>query len=278
MVRFSPPGREPDVIGTAPAATSLFDVSNLAAIVSGGAHGGLGYHSAVALAGLGARVMVTDHGSRIEDLHRTAEEIRAVGGTCVARTCDVESESDVKDIVSTAMEEFGSVNALAHHAGVMLRKDALDTTRDEWDHILSINLTGTWLMNRAVARCMIDGEGGAIVNTSSLYANIVGPLPESAYYASKSGVVNLTRGLAMEWAQHGIRVNCVAPGVFYPTRMTAPLADDPSRLESMAERTMLKRLGRPDEDLAGPVVFLLSPASSYMTGQLMHVDGGWTSW
>ena len=264
--------------GTAFAAASLFDVSNLAAIVSGGAHGGLGHHSALMLAGLGARVMVTDHPSRVDDLRRTADEIRELGGTCMVHACDVDSESEVNDLVAVAMEEFGAINALAHHAGVMLRKDALETTRAEWEHVLSVNLTGTWLLNRAVARCMIAGEGGAIVNTSSIYANIVGPLPESAYYASKSGVVNLTRGLAMEWAPHGIRVNCVAPGVFYPTRMTAPLADEPGRLESMAERTMLKRLGRPEQDLAGPVVFLLSPASSYMTGQLIHVDGGWTSW
>lgn len=159
---------------TASAAASLFDVSNLAAIVSGGAHGGLGHHSALVLAGLGARVMVTDHASRVDDLHRTADEIRKMGGNCVVETCDVDSESEVKDLVAVAMEEFGAINALAHHAGVMLRKDALETTRAEWEHVLSVNLTGTWLLNRAVARCMIEGEGGAIVNTSSIYANIVG--------------------------------------------------------------------------------------------------------
>lgn len=256
----------------------LFDLDGVVAIVTGGGHGGLGYHSASALAARGARLVVSDHAANEAQLARTVEAIRQDGGTCIARTCDVTSEAEVDALVGAAVAEYGMVQALAHHAGVMLRKSAFDTTAEEWNGILDVNLTGTWLVNRAAARAMVATGGGAIVNTSSIYADIVGPLPESAYYASKAGVVNLTRGLAMEWSQHGIRVNCLAPGVFYPTAMTAPLADDPSRLESMAARTMMNRLGRPDEDFAGPVVFLLSRASSYMTGQLVYVDGGWTAW
>lgn len=261
-----------------PDARSLFDLTGTTAVVTGSGHGGLGYHAAVALADLGARLVVSDHPANEAALNRTVDDIRRDGGTCVSHLCDVASEEEVDELVAAATVELGSIDALSHHAGVMLRKGAFQTTVEEWNRILSINLTGTWLVNRAVARTMAGSGGGAIVNTSSVYADIVGPLPESAYYASKAGVVNLTRGLAMEWAEHDIRVNCLAPGVFYPTKMTAPLAEDPHRLESMAARAMMKRLGRPDEDFAGPVVFLLSSASRYMTGQLLYVDGGWAAW
>ena len=120
--------------------------------------------------------------------------------------------------------------------------------------------------------------GAAIVNLTTVYAERVGPVPESAYYASKAGVVNVTRSLAAELGRSGVTVNALAPGVFYPTAMTAPLAADPDRLEWFAERTMLGRLGDPDADFAGPVVFLASPASSYVTGQVLYVDGGWSAW
>jgi gluconate 5-dehydrogenase len=247
-------------------------------IVTGAAHGGLGFHSAVGLSDLGARLIVSDHPAQASALARTVEEIRARGGLCIAQECDVTSEQDVEALVDAATAEYGCLSGLAHHAGAMLRKGAADMTLDEWNHVLSVNLTATWLVNRAAAKVMAQGTGGAIVNTSSIYAKIVGPLPESSYYASKAGVANLTRGLAMEWGQSGVRVNCIAPGVFYPTRMTAPLADDPGRLESMAARTLLRRLGRPDEDFAGPVAFLLSDASAYITGQSLYLDGGWTAW
>lgn len=254
-----------------------FTLEGASIVVTGAAHGGLGFFSALGLADLGARLVVSDHPAHDAELQRTVEQIRARGGRCSARVCDVTSEEEVSTLVRVAVDEYGQLDGLAHHAGAMLRKSAAEMTLEEWNRILSVNLTATWLVNRAAAAAMAQGSGGSIVNTSSIYAEIVGPLPESSYYASKAGVANLTRGLAMEWAPSGVRVNCIGPGVFYPTRMTAPLAEDPGRLDAMAARTLLKRLGRPEQDFAGPVAFLLSKASSYVTGQSLYVDGGWTA-
>lgn len=144
--------------------------------------------------------------------------------------------------------------------------------------MLDVNLTGTWLLNRAAGRIMTRRGKGAIVNFSTVYAERVGPIPESAYYASKAGIGNLTRSMAAEFGPHGVTVNCLAPAVFYPTRMTAPLSEDPDRLRWFAERTMLGRLGDPETDLEGPLLLLASDAGRYMTGQIVYVDGGWSAW
>jgi len=257
--------------------SGLFDLSGRVICVTGAAWGGLGGYSALALAEMGCRLALSDHEDARADLEATAERVRALGAECSVVLADVTSEADVEKLAAAAAE-LGEVSGLAHHAGVMLRRPALDTTRGEWDRILSINLTGAWLVNKAIGRLMIDGAGGSICNVASIYATVVGPLPESAYYASKAGVANMSRGLAMEWASAGVRVNCLAPGTFYPTRMTAPLAEDPERLDSMARRTMLGRLGDPSSDLAGAVAFLMAPASAYITAEVIHVDGGWSSW
>jgi NAD(P)-dependent dehydrogenase (short-subunit alcohol dehydrogenase family) len=259
-------------------ATDLFDLSGKVALVTGASAGGLGYHSAVALAEHGADVFVADLENRAADLDQTVAAVQATGRRAAAGYCDVADEAQVDAMVTQALGVFGRIDILVHHPGVMLRKDAFDTTLPEWQRIVDINLTGTWLVNRRVAREMVRQGGGKIVNTSTLYTNIVGPLPESAYYASKAGVANLTRGLALEWGKQGINVNCLAPGVFYPTNMTAPLAKQPERLEWMRSRTLLGRLGNPEHDLKGVVVFLASPAADYVTGQVIFADGGWTAW
>lgn len=255
-----------------------FDLTGRVAFITGAAAGGLGYHSALALAEHGADVFLVDHPSRADDLNQTRDAVSRLGHRVEVGTGDVVDPSQVDATVETAMGHFGRVDILVHHAGVMLRKDAWETTLEEWRRVIDVNLTGTWLVNRRVARAMKATGKGKIINTSTLYTNIVGPLPESAYYASKAGVANLTRGLALEWGPLGITVNCLAPGVFYPTNMTAALAEQPERLEWMRRRTFLGRLGNPESDLRGVVVFLASDAADYVTGQVLFVDGGWTAW
>ncbi len=258
--------------------TNPFDLSGSGALVTGASHGGLGYHAALALAAAGAKVVVSDHPLTGDQLQETAEAIRAGGGAATVRYADIADEQSVTDLVDAAGADLDAgIDIVAHHAGVMLRKPTIDTSLAEWSKVIDINLTGTFLINRAVAPAMIAKGRGKIINVSSIYIDIVGPIPEPAYYASKAGVANLSRGLAAEWGRHGVTVNCLAPGVFYPTRMTAPLAANPERLEQMAERTLLKRLGDPQTDIGGTVVWLASGASDYVTGQVIYLDGGWTA-
>lgn len=250
-----------------------FDLSGTTAVVTGASAGGLGIACARSLAEAGARVLISDHPGVKDELEAAAAEINALW-----KPADVTVESDIAALRDHALRELGGVDALVHAAGIMQRKPTLDTSFAEWQRVIDVNLTGTWLVNRAFAAPMIEQGHGRIVNTSSIYAAIVGPLPEPAYYASKAGVANLTRGLAAEWGRSGITVNCLAPGVFYPTRMTAALAEDPGRLASMEDRTMLGRLGDPAKDIGGSVVWLCSPAAAYVTGQVIYLDGGWSAW
>lgn len=251
-----------------------FGLHGKAAVVTGAAKGGLGGYIANALALAGARVALVDLPSRRADLDATLKSLPGAGH--LALEADVTDEVGVSEVFDELAERLGPLDVLVHAAGVMLRKAALETTLEEWSRVVEVNLTGTWLTNITAARHML-GRGGRIVNVSSVYTNIVGPLPEPAYYASKGGVAQLTRGLAAEWAAHGINVNCIAPGVFYPTRMTEPLGEAPEVLAGMEQRTLLGRLGDPERDLGGLVVFLASAASGYITGQVIFVDGGWSA-
>lgn len=258
-----------------------FDLSGRVALVTGSAPGGLGHFSAIGLAGQGATVVAADAPGRGHELNETVAAAAQAAGradACSATTFDVSVEAEVEEAVQSAVERFGKIDILVHHAGVMLRGETLATSVADWQRVIDINLTGTWLTARAVARDMATRGRGRIITTSSIYAHIVGPIPEPAYYASKAGVANLTRGLASEWGSRGITVNCVAPGVFFPTQMTQALANDPGRLEAMAQRTLVGRVGDPAKDLSGTIIWLASDAAQYVTGQVIYVDGGWTAW
>ncbi|MGI5232212.1 SDR family NAD(P)-dependent oxidoreductase [Actinoallomurus sp. CA-142502] len=251
-----------------------FDLTGDTALVVGAAAGGLGARAALTLGRRGARVLVADLPSRADDLDRTVDSLVSAGASVEALTCDVTDESSVAEAVGHA----GRLDVLVNAAGVMLRKPVAETTVEEFERVLRVNLTGAWLLGRAAGARMTAQRGGRIVNFATVYAERVGPVPESAYYSSKAGVANLTRSMASEFGTAGVRVNCLALGVFYPTNMTAPLADAPETLAWFSDRTLLKRLGDPETDLDGPLLLLASPAGSYVTGQVIYADGGWSAW
>jgi gluconate 5-dehydrogenase len=250
-------------------------VSGQVALVVGAAAGGLGERAAQALSRHGATVAMADLATQ----KAAVEETQAgCPGVTTTHACDVADDASVTAVVEEVVTGHGRLDILVNAAGVMLRKEAAATTVEEFERVVRVNLTGTWLLNRAAGQFMSSQGYGRIVNISTVYAERVGPTPESAYYASKAGVANVTRAMAAELGPHGVTVNCLAPGVFYPTAMTAPLGDQPERLAWFAQRTMLGRLGDPARDLDGPLLFLAAPASAYVTGQLIYVDGGWSAW
>lgn len=252
--------------------TSLFTLKDQVALVIGGAAGGLGEAAVRALCDAGATIAIADLAGRTADVAVVAE---SVGAT--AHAVDVADEASVRALFKEVLDRHDHIDVVVNAAGVMLRKTYHETTVEEFERVVRVNLTGTWLVGREAGKAM-SRSGGRIVNFTSVYAERVGPLPETAYYASKAGILNVTRALAQELGPQGVRVNCLAPGVFYPTRMTGALDEQPDQLQWFADRTMLGRLGDPAKDFAGPLMLLATEASSYMTGQILYIDGGWSAW
>ena len=222
-------------------------------------------------------MVIADYAVASEGLDETAKLLSDESIASVSIVCDVTDENSVNAAVSVATRDR-PLAILVNAAGIMLRRGVTETSLSEWQRVIDVNLTGTWLLNRAAVQSMAMARWGRIVNIASVYAERVGPVPESAYYASKAAIGNLTRSIASEFGVQGVNVNCLALGVFYPTGMTAALSEAPDTLAWFSERTMLKRLGDPQRDLDGPLLLLASPASDYMTGQILYVDGGWSAW
>jgi gluconate 5-dehydrogenase len=181
-------------------------------------------------------------------------------------------------MVQQTVDHFGKLDILVNNAGTAAVGPPEGLTLADWRRVLDVNLTGVFLCAREAAKAMIaTGRGGCIVNIASILGVVASePVPAAAYDASKGAVVNLTRDLAVHWAAKGIRVNAIGPG-YFPSEMTETFLAMPAMRQEIERRTPLDRIGRPDE-LKGGIVFLASDASSYVTGQTLYVDGGWTAW
>lgn len=250
----------------------LFDLTGKTALVTGATRG-LGEVAAMALAGAGAKVAVC--GRSQEDMDRVCAQIKGQGGQAVGVAMDVLQKAKVEQGVAEALEALGSIDILVNNAGVNHRVPVLEFPEDEWDRILATNLKGYFLMAQAVVPQMLERGYGKVINMSSILGT-VGLPQQAAYAASKGGVDQLTKVMALEWAKEGVRVNAIGP-TYFETELVAPLRDDPERFNFINERTPMGRWGYPHE-LEGIVVFLAAPGSDFITGQTIYIDGGWTAW
>jgi 2-dehydro-3-deoxy-D-gluconate 5-dehydrogenase len=225
---------------------------------------------ALALAEAGADIVGVDV---VTDTAATRAAIEATGRRYVDVTADLGSTAELARIVAAAVAAFGRVDILVNNAGIIRRADAIDFTERDWDEVIDVNLKAVFFLAQAVARQFLaQGGGGKIVNIASMLS-FQGGIRVPSYTAAKSGVLGLTRLLACEWAKLGINVNAIAPG-YMATNNTEALRADPERNRAILARIPADRWGMP-ADLAGAVVFLASPASDYVHGHALAVDGGW---
>lgn len=227
------------------------------------------------LAEQGAQVIVCD--LNLELAQQTATQIQSTGGIAAPTFVDITSQQSCEDLIQFAVAQFGKLDILVNNAGIDIIKPAVQLTETEWDTILNVDLKGQFLCAQAAAKQMISqGTGGSIINISSIAA-AVGVRNLAAYSAAKGGINQLTRVLALEWAEHQIRVNAIAPGYFENIMQGASQEhDNPEKQQQILTFTPMKRRGKPEE-LIGAVVFLASNASSYVTGAILAIDGGYTA-
>lgn len=245
-----------------------FDLNNKVALVTG-CDTGLGQGMAVGLAQAGCDIV----GVNIVDPLDTIEKITGLGRKFYNIKADLSNVNILDQIVADAIKHAGKIDILVNNAGIIRRQDSIEFSEKDWDDVMNLNIKSVFFLSQKVAKQMIkQGSGGKIINIASMLS-FQGGVRVPSYTASKSAVMGLTRLLANEWAKYGINVNALAPG-YMATNNTTALREDAERNAAILERIPAARWGEP-ADLMGPVVFLASPASDYINGYTIAVDGGW---
>ncbi len=250
----------------------LFDLTGKAALVTGGARG-IGRACAEGLAEFGADVAIAD--IHEENVNKTVAEMTETYDVQIEGiVCDVTDAAAVAAMIEQVASAFGKLDILVNSVGICIWRAALEVDEEEWHKVMNTNLTGTFLCCQEAAKQMIATGGGAIVNIASMSGSIVNtPQAQASYNTSKAGMIHMTRSMAAEWAEYGIRVNTVSPG-YTLTEMTQTV---PEYHEGWSELTPMKRLCEPEE-LVGGVIYLVSEAASFTTGHDLVIDGGYMVW
>ncbi|MCS5667502.1 MAG: glucose 1-dehydrogenase [Dehalococcoidia bacterium] len=250
----------------------LFDLTGKVAVITGG-NGGIGLGIAMGLAGAGANIVIAARS--VEKTAQALEDIRTLGVEAHGITVDVTQEPAIQRMVTSTIDHMGRLDILVNNSGIAVRAQPQELTSAQWDSVVDVNLRGAFLASKEAYAQMVKAGGGKVINVGSMYS-IFGSDWGSPYAASKGGLVQLTKSLAVAWAKDNIQVNAVLPG-WIVTDLTRGIQDaDPNRYDNISRRIPTGRWGEPSE-LAGAAVFLASTASDYVTGATLAVDGGYSS-